>query len=113
MMTRHACLLTCSAARRLGILFVASWFSGVEDPVWSKNPIYLKSNDDGGKGPRAARPWPGPWRNTPLHLRETTRNAAVAPSKPACHLFLVLNEIEFFDHTGSIRNWEGCRAGLS
>jgi len=31
LMPRHACLLTCWAPRRFNILFVTSWFSGVED----------------------------------------------------------------------------------
>ena len=54
-----------------------------------------------GQVAMAARPWPGPGRNTTLHHRGITRNADVAPSKPACHLFLVLSEIEFLDHTGN------------
>jgi hypothetical protein len=42
-----------------------------------------------------ARLWSGPGRNTTLHDRGITRNARVAPSKPAFQLFRVLKEIEF------------------
>src|SRR5215467_4354312 len=65
-------------------------------PVWSKNPIRMKSKDDGSRGPC------GPDGSvTPRYItKKSPRNVRHGVLETSLTMSRVFNKIEFFDYTG-------------
>jgi len=64
-------------------------------PVWSKNPICMKSKDDGGRGPDGSDR-----RVTPRYItKKSPRNVVMAPSKSASFYLVFSARLSFWDYT--------------
>src|SRR5262249_15833353 len=71
-------------------------FGGTCDVVWSKNPIRMKSKDDGSRGPC------GPDESvTPRYItKKSPRNVQHGVLETSLTISRVFSKFEFFDYTG-------------
>jgi len=72
-------------------------------PVWSNNPICMKSKDDSG-----IRPGDLDWEVTPRYItRKSPCNVGMASWRTSRTMSRVFSEIEFLDHTPTVP-WHPC-----